>query len=319
MHLLSGQLVDGKYRLESELSRGGNGAVWRARRVEAAEFGGGRSSRQREPTADSPYEVAVKVVRPDRRMDPASVERSHREARLAMDICSPHVVRVLDCPWHGGLPVVVMELVRGTDLRRALRVQRRLSLTEVASIVAGVCAGLTAIHDRGLVHRDIKPSNIMLSAPDGRPVLLDLGAAKPIIDDEFLTQTGRVVGTLHYMSPEHLENYTDPLADLWSCAVVAYECLTGHLPFNGRTYVSVLERITGAQFVRPRLLSPSLPRGVDEWFEQALNRNPTVRFSSAAALANAFLQVAGTSGDGAPERHWRETPRTQPYVRPGSR
>jgi eukaryotic-like serine/threonine-protein kinase len=221
---IQGQIVADRYRLFSLCGRGGMGSVWRA-----SDLLEGR-------------ECAVKILHrtaPERMSHLAG--RFLREAKVATAIDSPNAVRVLDYGVDGELPFIVMELLEGETLAATLRRSGRMTAAETFTIVDQVAKALARAHEIGVVHRDLKPANIFLSqSSDGTPVakVLDFGIAK-IVDEETisrdLTETGALLGTPHYMSPEQIDGarYVDLRADLWSLAVIAFECLTGRRPFQG--------------------------------------------------------------------------------------
>jgi serine/threonine protein kinase len=276
-----GQVVADRYLLLSLCGKGGMGSVWRARDLPE-----GR-------------ECAVKILHrtaPER--FPHLAERFLREAKVATAIDSPNAVRVLDYGVDRGLPFIVMELLEGETLAATLRRSGRITAVETFAIVDQVAKALARAHEIGVVHRDLKPANIFLSrASDGgiAAKVLDFGIAK-IVDDETvskdLTETGAVLGTPHYMSPEQIDGarYVDRRADLWSLAVIAFECITGRRPFQG----DGLRALFLAICVHERPLASSLcsvPSGFDAWFAKCTNTDPAKRYRSAAELAEELGRV----------------------------
>src|SRR5262249_29185761 len=228
-------VLAGKLRLLSPLGQGGMGVVWAARHM----------------TLET--EVAVKLIRPERAAkDPAAIARFEREARATARIAHPNVVKVMDYgAVDGAVPYIVMELLRGFSLAELLERGGRLSFSTATSLVQQIGSALESAHEQGVVHRDIKPHNIFITeGSKGYPLfvkVLDFGVAKMLGESEApggslaLTETGVVIGSAPYMSPEQLEGRKDVdlRSDLWSLAVIVYEALTGMQPFQGGSFVSV--------------------------------------------------------------------------------
>ncbi|WP_437667190.1 protein kinase domain-containing protein [Sorangium sp. So ce1182] len=208
MHIAPGSIVGGKYRIERPLSQGGMGSVWVARHA----------------TLGSP--VAVKFMAPTLAAVPSFVARFEREARIAANLQSPHVVHVQDHGIDDGHPYIVMELLRGEDLDHRLRRVRRLSLPDATRILMQAGKALRRAHEASLVHRDLKPGNIFLARVEDEEVvkILDFGIAKdmggrPMTE---VTRTGEVLGSPYYMSPEQVRGERDvrPFHDLFARRVL---------------------------------------------------------------------------------------------------
>lgn len=275
-----GRILGGRYRLLQPLGKGGMGTVWTAEHLEL----GSR--------------VAIKLIDEELVESTSVRERFRLEAKMAATLNSDHAVRTLDYGVDSGTPYIVMELLDGESLDRRLERSGRLSALELADVLSQVGLALDRAHARGLVHRDLKPANLFLARTDnGRECvkLLDFGTAKSLRHEEqeqvslSQTRTGALVGSPAYMSPEQLRGVRnlDHSADLWSLGVVAYECLVGQRPFEGRTIADLTIRICAEPLPVPSENAP-VPEGFDEWFARACAREPRARFRSARELVLAF-------------------------------
>jgi serine/threonine protein kinase len=248
-------------------------------------------------------DVAVKLIRPERvAADPALVTRFEREARATARIAHPHVVQVMDYgAVDDAVPYLVMELLRGFSLAELLERGGRLSFATVQSLVQQVGSALESAHAHGIVHRDIKPHNVfILEESRGYPLfvkVLDFGVAKMLGDEQVpgastaLTETGVVIGSAPYMSPEQLEGskHVDLRSDLWSLGVIVYETLTGVQPFQGTSFVTVGAAVLKGKYRPASELRPSLPKSIDDWLAKALCLDPNGRFQSAPEMIAALL------------------------------
>ncbi|MBI4704774.1 MAG: protein kinase [Deltaproteobacteria bacterium] len=281
MSLAPGAMVTGSLRLVEKLGEGGMGSVWVAEHLALK------------------TQVAVKFISPALiEASPGIAARFSREAALAAQIQSPHVVHTYD---HGetedGIPFIVMELLEGESLDDRLERDRTLSLRETVTIVAQVSKALGRAHKLGIVHRDIKPANLFLvdSGYELFAKVLDFGIAKQtdLPPSGGMTATGAVIGTPDYMSPEQMlgakgASFT---ADLWALAVVAYRALTGRLPFLGETLAALVIAINKAELTPPSKLRADLPPEVDAWFARALHRDVQSRFGSAKEMSLALVRL----------------------------
>jgi GAF domain-containing protein len=272
------RVLDQKYRLEQLLGRGGMGAVYRARDMRLDRL------------------VAVKVVRVELLGDQDARRRFKREAQIVARLQHPAIVAVFD---YGTLPdggaYLVMELVRGDDLRRVLVREGRLEPERASRILSSVCGAIEAAHRQGVLHRDLKPENILLPGDSVEAKVLDFGVAK-IVDQErreatmpdaagtVLTIEGSVVGTPAYMAPEQLRGQTpDARTDVFSLGVIAYEMLTGSLPFGrGSLAEVILAQSRGVPADGIEGLPPPLARAV----KMALEPDPDRRPPSPQAFAH---------------------------------
>ena len=270
----TGRVIASKYCLLYELGRGGMGAVWVAEHLTLR------------------TKVAIKLIDPILAANVQAVTRFEREARAAALLRSPHVVQVFDFGVDGGSPYLAMELLEGESL--AARLAREVSLTrkDVAAVMNQLARAVTRAHSQGFVHRDLKPDNVFLvdDGDDFFVKVLDFGIAKalrptPTLADNHLTATGALLGSPCHMSPEQAEGRTvDHRSDLWSMGVIAFECLTGVLPFAGDSIPAILRAICFDPVVVPSTVA-TVPVGFDAWFARAVARSPDERFQSAHELA----------------------------------
>jgi len=258
-------------------------------------------------------DVAVKFLRPERAIGaPVLAARFEREARTTARIDHPNVVRVMDFGAAlGELPYLVMELLEGYSLADLLERGGRLSVATAKILVEQVGSALAAAHELGIVHRDVKPHNVFVTeASDAVPLhvkVLDFGVAKMLSDTDVpgasavLTETGMVLGSPPYMSPEQIEGRKDVdlRADLWSLAVIVYECLTGKRPFQGTSFITVGSAVLAGKYAPASTLRTGLSSGFDDWFAKALSVDPDGRFVSADEMVAAFLAL-GTEPEPAP-------------------
>ena len=275
----------GKYEVRREIGRGAMGVVY-----EAFDPSIGRA-------------VAIKVFRPGTSVAASADEmdaRFRREAQVAGRLSHPNLVVVHEfgeATVEGTVvPYIVMELVRGTDLKALLASRGRLTVTEIARVMNDLLAALQHAHERGVVHRDIKPGNLMLCDDDGRLKVADFGIAKTA--DSELTRTGELLGTAAYMSPEQVTGApVDLRTDIYAAGVILYQVLTGEPPFSGGSTTSVIQKILNQEPVAPSVLNVTIPRALDAVVQQAMAKKPAARFASAAAFARAITAAIEASGN----------------------
>lgn len=281
-----GEIMRG-YELLERLGGGSMGIVYRARHVEIGKL------------------AAVKVLRPSLSNRREVVERFLQEARAASRIDSPHVVGITDFgETADGAPFFIMDLLEGQTLGELIRGRERLPFEELRPILAEVLRALSAAHARGVVHRDMKPDNIMLAETShGVAVkVLDFGIAK-VVDEEDgehdkITRTGMIVGTAAYMSPEQAQSQPlDHRADLYSVGIIAFQGLTGRLPFDEDGFMPmVLAHATKPPPVPSFALRTGMFMGragndIDAWVLRALAKAPDDRFVSAEAMREALESI----------------------------
>jgi serine/threonine protein kinase len=241
-----GAVLEGRYRLEERVARGGMSTVYAATDL--------RLHRT----------VAVKVMADHLVHDPTFVDRFIREARAAAMLSHTNVVSVSDQGSDRGLVYLVMELVRGRTLRDLLQARGRLTVAEAFAVLEPTLSGLTAAHRAGIVHRDIKPENVLIGL-DGVVKVADFGLARAMEGPGQTTATGGVlIGTVAYLSPEQLERgKADARSDVYAAGVVLYEMLTGHPPYGGDTPLAVAYQHVHHDMPVPSDEVPGVPWQVD--------------------------------------------------------
>lgn len=239
--------------------------------------------------------VAIKLLSQVAAAQPGLADRFQQEARLIARLHHPHIVQVYDFGEHNGITYMVEELLPGPTLAAQIKDQAtrggHFSREQVLTIAQHLASALDAAHKAGIIHRDVKPGNAIWNA-NGLLVLTDFGIARQMLSEAKHTQTGMVVGTPDYLSPEQAQGLPlTPASDIYALGVVLYEVLAGKVPFTGETPMRVV--IGHIQTPPPPLLTmrPDLPPPVDAVIQRALSKEPTARYSSASELANALHQA----------------------------
>jgi hypothetical protein len=297
-----GQLIADRYRLEEPIGHGAMGAVWRAVHTRL----------------ESP--VAIKLLNSAIADDPEMLERFLREARSAAAVRSSHVVQIFDYGVDRDLPYIAMELLVGEPLDARLDERGVLEPPELDKIFTEVARAVSNAHAQGVVHRDIKPANIFIAREGDLEVtkVLDFGIAK-LLDQRLAapvgsgTHTGNILGTPNYMSPEQArgQRQVDHRSDLWSLAVLAFECLTGRQPFESTTLGDLVVKICTAAPPVPSTVAP-VPEAFDAWFLKGMHKDPAERFRSALEMADELHALLSAEGLGADSRQRSSTDRRFP-------
>jgi serine/threonine-protein kinase len=308
---LAGRLLADKYLLIERLGEGGFGSIWRAEHQ----------------VLKSP--VAVKLIDLEVARREGAVERFLREAQATAVLRSPHVVQVLDYGLdkrtENGVeyeqPFIVMELLEGENLADRIARLGKISPLETLRIVTHVARAISRAHELGIVHRDLKPENIFLVNNGDAEVakVLDFGVAKIVspmdLNRNTYTQTGSMVGTPYYMSPEQAQgNKTvDYRSDLWALGVITFEMLTGQRPFDSDALGDLVLCICIRDLPIPSHFGP-VPDGFDEWFSRAVAREPDARFQSARELASSLLELVENQDGGVRFTQFDDFPSLRPPI-----
>lgn len=268
-----GQRV-GDYQIVRKIGSGGLGIVYEVQHV---------VSRRSE---------AMKILLPGQMGAINAPERFVREIQLLAALDHPNIARLHNAFYHQDQLVMVMELVSGETLRRVAASQA-IPLPKVVDYAGQILSALDYAHARGVIHRDIKPTNIMVGH-DGRLKLLDFGIATSSHATD-LTQSGMIVGTLSYLSPEQVAGQkATTRSDIYSAGVMFYELLTGRVPFLGSTYYEVLSAHLNQEPLSPSAINPGVPESLARVIMRALAKNPEDRFATAQAFLTAFAATSTT-------------------------
>lgn len=226
--------------------------------------------------------VAVKVMLPQYAADPTFTQRFRQEAASAAKLQSPYIVSIYDWGLDDETYYIVMEFLRGTDLKTAIKERGFINQRKAAEIGSQVAQALSVAHSANIIHRDIKPQNIMIQ-PDGNIKVMDFGIARA--GDAGLSQTATVLGTAHYVSPEQAQGKDlGPASDIYSLGVVLYEATTGKLPFDGQDAVSVAVKQVKEIPAPPRTINPDIDPSLEAIIMKALEKDPAARFKDASEM-----------------------------------
>ena len=280
-----GDVIGGKYRVDSVLGSGAMGVVVSARHLVLGTT------------------VAIKILRPGLVEDKEAIARFMREARAAAQLRNEHVAHVLDVDrLESGAPYMVMELLEGFDLAHWLRMRGRLTVEQATEFVLQTCEAVAEAHEVGIVHRDLKPANLFcIRRPNGLMSIkvLDFGISKitrPPADGDLteVTQASALMGSPPYISPEQLESPRDVDArtDIWAFGVILYELLTGSLPFYSQRMPELYVKIATQQQPPLRSLRPDVPEGIDVVVRRCLEKERSRRYPNVVALALALADFA---------------------------
>ena len=261
-----GKIFAGRYRIIKQIGRGGMADVYLAKDL----------------ILDG-EEVAVKVLRTNYQTDPIAVARFQREARAMADLDHPHIVRITDIGEEEGQQYLAMEYVAGLDLKRYIKEHHPLSNEEAVRIMGQILLAMRLAHTRGIVHRDLKPQNILLT-PDGTAKVTDFGIAVAFAETS-LTQTNSMLGSVHYLSPEQARGSKATVqSDIYAMGIIFYEMLTGHIPYDGDSAVTIA--LQHFQKPLPSVIAenPSVPQALENVVIKATAKKLTDRYQSVAEM-----------------------------------
>ncbi|GGM83107.1 serine/threonine protein kinase [Terrabacter tumescens] len=270
---LVGRVIDGRYRILSHLADGGMASVYVAL--------DGRLDR----------EVALKIMRPGLATDDVFVERFRAEARSAARLSHPNVVAVYDQGEDDGEVFLAMELVEGKTLRDVIHEEAPLTARESLAILEPILLALCAAHAAGMIHRDVKPENVIVRR-DGEVKVADFGLARAITNQAATSQTGVLLGTVSYLSPEQVERgVADTRSDVYAAGLLLFEMLTGRKAVTGGTPIQIAYNHVHGSIVAPSTLVPGVPEVLDDLVARATAVEPDDRFESATTFVTALREV----------------------------
>ncbi len=272
-----GTILCERYRILRVLGQGGMGAVYQVRDQELERV------------------IALKVIRPDLASNPSILQRFKQELILSRHVTHKNVVRIYDMGEAEGTKFITMEYVEGEDLRSLLSRSGKLAPGEAVEIIVQICRALEAAHVEGVIHRDLKPQNVMRD-PQGRVVVMDFGLARSL-EAPGMTQTGALVGTLEYMSPEQaMGAELDQRSDLFALGLIFYELLTGKVPYKADTAIASLMKRTQERAIPAAEIDSSVPKSLSSIVARCLERDPKDRYPSARELLQQLEAWQGNPG-----------------------
>ncbi len=262
------RVLGGRYRVQGKIGIGGMATVYRGTDEVL-----GRT-------------VAIKTMLPQYAADPSFAARFKQEAQAAAALQSPYIVGIFDWGKDGDTYYIIMEYLRGTDLKSGIRTHGALDSRKVAQIGSQICQALSVAHKHDIIHRDIKPQNIMVQ-PDGNIKVMDFGIARA--KNSHLTADNSVLGTAHYVSPEQTKGQPlGPTSDIYSLGIVMYEAACGKVPFDGDDAISVALKQVNEQPVPPSQVSPNVDPQLEAIILKCLMKDPAQRFQTADELRRAL-------------------------------
>src|SRR5271169_2107171 len=286
-----GTVLGGRYDIVRLLGQGGMGAVYQAYDRELER------------------QVALKLIRPELAANPEILQRFKQELILARQITHRNVIRIFDLGQADGFKFITMEYIEGEDLQALLKQRKKLEPADAAKVIAQVCRALEVAHAEGVIHRDLKPQNIMLDKT-GRVYVMDFGIARSTLTSS-MTQTGALIGTPDYMSPEQAKGQkVDARSDLFSVGIIFYEILSGQSPYVADTTMGKLWKRTSEPARPLGDLDKTIPQTLSEIVKKCLEIDPEKRFASATELLHA---IEDWQGPGAGTR----VPVASPHLLPG--
>ncbi len=263
--LQTGEVLAARYEILQLLGEGGMGAVYKARDRELDRF------------------VALKLIRPELAANPSIVARFKQELLLSQQVTHKNVVRIYDLGDSDGIKFITMEFVEGQDLRELIFEKKKFAPDDAVQIVQQVCRALDAAHSVAVIHRDLKPQNVMRDKT-GRILVMDFGMARTVEGDG-MTQTGALVGTMEYMSPEQaLGKDLDQRSDLFAVGLILYELLTGEMPFKAESALASLIKRNQERAMPVSDHDGTIPRALSNIVSKCLERDPALRYQSASEM-----------------------------------
>lgn len=265
MKLNPGDILDDRYEIEKVLGEGGMAIVYQAKDIITEK------------------DVAIKIIREETMKNPLNLTRFEREARAAASLKHQNIVQVSNLGTYEGRPYMVTELVIGKTLREALSIRGKFSFLEACDIMYQLCSAVYYAHQHGVIHRDIKPQNVFITA-DGTIKLGDFGIAT-FQNSAHITRSDVVVGSVHYLAPEISEgNPATPQSDIYSLGITFFELITGRVPFDDESAVTVALKHIKDKFPSVRKYNPKTPVVIEKIIYKACAKSPYDRYKSAVDM-----------------------------------
>lgn len=293
---LEGKIIGNRYEIIEKIGNGGMATVYKARCTILNRY------------------VAVKVLREEFTTDEEFIKRFNSEAQSAARLTHPNIVSVFDVGQEYNVYYIVMELIQGKTLKQIIAEEGALPWKWSVNIAIQICSALEVAHKNGIVHRDIKPHNIIITE-DGIAKVTDFGIAKAV-SNSTITAFGTTIGSVHYFSPEHARGgYTDAKSDLYSLGVVMYEMMTGKVPFDADTPVSVALKHMQEEPVEPVILNTRVPSAVNQIIMKAMKKDTSLRYaSSTEMLKDLSLALKNPNGNFVEEKNIQDFTRVIPTI-----
>ena len=291
---LEGKLLSNRYEIEKKIGNGGMATVYKATDIILKR------------------QVAVKILRDEFTTDEEFIRRFEAEAQSAARLTHANIVSIYDVGVEGSLYFIVMELIQGKTLKEIIIEENGpLPWKWSINVAIQIAQALEMAHRNNIIHRDIKPHNIIITE-EGVAKVTDFGIAKAV-SNSTITAFGTTIGSVHYFSPEHARGgFTDAKSDLYSLGVVMYEMLTGKVPFDADTPVSVALKHMQEEPVEPIQLNPNMPKAVNKIIMKALKKDPTLRYQSSTEMLRDLKEaLKNPNGDFVEDRDYDKTARTQ--------
>ena len=264
---LIGRLLGNRYEILEKIGIGGMAIVYKAKCHVLNRF------------------VAIKILKDEFTTDSEFIKKFNSEAQAAASLTHPNIVSIFDVGVEDNLYYIVMELIQGKTLKEIIVEDERLSWKWSTNIAIQIASALETAHKNGIVHRDIKPHNIIITE-EGRAKVTDFGIAKAV-SNSTITAFGTTIGSVHYFSPEHARGgYTDAKSDIYSLGVVLYEMLTGRVPFDADTPVSVALKQVQEEPIEPVEINPAIPVSLNRIILKAMQKDPNLRYQTATEMLN---------------------------------
>ena len=261
-----GKILGGRYELLEKIGVGGMAVVYKAKCHLLERY------------------VAVKILRPELVENEEFVARFKRESQSAASLSHPNIVNIYDVGQEGDIHYIVMEYVDGKTLKEYIHEKGRLSSEEAVRICSQICSALYHAHNNNIVHRDIKPQNILLGR-DGTAKVADFGIARAVTSATVTMAGANVMGSVHYFSPEQARGgYVDKKSDIYSLGIVLYEMMTGVVPFEGDSAISVALKHIQEKVTPPEEINPDIPKSIQYIIERAIEKDLSKRYGDAEEM-----------------------------------